>query len=133
MRGTPFAKGTRVPVAQTIEDIRGQLARYDADVNRFQHILDRGRVIVRFELAGRNIRFEMDLPAEIRERMRKYRALFLSIRGKLESSASGIETIDEAFLAQIVADGDETVFQRVQKAGLMPARLSVGGNYPRNR
>lgn len=130
MRGTPYAKGTRVPVTQTIEDIRGQLARYDGDLSRFQHVHDRGRIVVRFELAGRSIRFEMDLPANDRERMRKYRGLFLSIKGKLESSASGIETIDEAFLAQIVADGDETVFQRIQKAGMMPARLAVGGNRP---
>lgn len=49
------------------------------------------------------------------EHRRRWRALLLGIKAKLEYVQSGIATFDEEFLAHIVID-DRTVFDRIREA-----------------
>lgn len=47
------------------------------------------------------------------EQRRRFRALLLSIKGKIESIDSGIETSEEAFLSHIVTDNRRTIYERL--------------------
>lgn len=86
--------------------------------------------IFQFEIEKRTVRFRVPLPdrkefpyirrgrkvpgyideaAFEQERRRRFRALLLVIKAKLESRESKIETFEDAFLAQIVMPGGHTV------------------------
>ena len=74
----------------------------------------------RREVQARRIRFDLpmnkapagDTKADENRRVKyaraRWRALGLCIKAKLESIASGIETLDEAFLAHVVLDDGHT-------------------------
>jgi hypothetical protein len=48
------------------------------------------------------------------EQRRRWRCLLLVLKAKLESIESGIETFDEAFLANIVTDGNLTIYEAIK-------------------
>lgn len=122
-------------------DIRRLLKRYEAGTVA---ILDSdSRVGVVFTMQGRRVRFVMQLPpvsdfshnsagAKMGKRQQQqahekvirqhWRALLLTINAKLESFEIGIETFEEAFMAQLVlADGKtfgETVLQQIENGSL---------------
>lgn len=48
---------------------------------------------------------------------RRWRCLLLSIKSKLEVSATGIESFEEAFLANIVTSDNMTVWERMKVEG----------------
>jgi hypothetical protein len=119
-----FAKDTSVSVDSTLQEIRKTLKRYQATNFTMQEADT--HVIVAFEMCNRRVRFVLPLPQpdEVRVKVnaslvtrispvayeqsirQKWRALSLTIKAKLESVQSGIETIEEAFMAQLViADG----------------------------
>lgn len=126
-----FAETTDVPVERTMEEIRQVLKRYEAKSFIAGEI--NNRVVVMFEAHGRRIKFECPLPdladrefkaavgnqfakkgeplqARYEQAVRqRHRALLLSIKAKLESVESKIETFEEAFMAQIVLPDGRTV------------------------
>lgn len=129
-----YAEGTSVPVEKSKAEIERLLQQYGA-----QSVLSGqmpGKAVVAFDLADRRVRFDLPLPQldayELRvvrgrkvkatpEQQRaaweadcrqRWRGLLLVIKAKLESARGGIETFEEAFLAQIVVNG-QTVGQRV--------------------
>lgn len=150
-----FAETTDVPVERTMEDIRAVLKRYQAKSFIAGEIDD--RIVVMFEAHGRRIRFSCPLPdlnapefravaanqfakkgdplqtkheQAVRQR---HRALLLTIRAKLESVESGIETFEEAFMPQIVLPDNRTMAEwavpQIEKAyadGEMPPLLGSG-------
>lgn len=132
-----YAAKTDVPAGRSLEEIDRTLRRYGA--TGFGYIRDdeRGTVELAFRANGRHVRFSLPLPAldafELtptgRERSRasaveaweqacraRYRALLLTVKAKLESVASGIETFDEAFLPQLLLPSGRTVAQEVGPA-----------------
>jgi len=151
----PYAEGTSVPVEKSKGEIERLLSQAGAESVMSGTMP--GRAVIAFEVRGRRIRFDLPLPAKEAFAERKvrgyyrtatteqqataweqacrqrWRALLLVIRAKLESSASGIETLEEAFLAQIVVAGGATVgsqiIPRLNEAcqtGNLPPLLGAG-------
>jgi hypothetical protein len=109
-----FAAKTKVPVDQTRNEIERTLARYGAE--RFAYFNERGLAVIVFEAKDRRLRFDLPLPEgesdkDAQERRRKWRALLLAIKSKLESVESGIESFEAAFLAHILMPDGFTVGQ----------------------
>lgn len=112
-----FAQDTKVAVSRSRAEIEQMLSRYGVSGFTSGWVDDRAAIV--FEKDSRRIRFELKLPrveefetsdgrkrppkeaCEIEHR-RLWRALALVIKAKLESVESGIETLESAFLSQIV-------------------------------
>lgn len=115
-----FAVDTKVPVAQTRTEIETTLTRFGATSFAFA-VQEKGATIM-FECQGRRIRFDLPLSKEQTEartakvHREKWRALFLSIKAKLVSVDTGIETFEEAFLAHVVLADGSTVGQMTRPA-----------------
>jgi hypothetical protein len=125
-----YAKRTIVSVDKSRLEIERILKRYKAD--QFATAIDdeAHRAMVRFRCEGRIIRFEMWLPTADQKLRTRWRALCLTIKAKLESVASEIETFEEAFLAHVVMPNGETFgqvaipqIQRAIESGAMPQTL----------
>lgn len=137
-----YAEGTSVSISKTHDEIRSLLTKYGAE--GFMVGEHNGVAQLAFAMRGRQIRFRMPLPrpgdkeaafsgARRRtetqaweyvagESRRKWRALLLSIRAKLESAHSGIETFEDAFLAQTVLPDGRTMGEVA--AEQLPAALA---------
>lgn len=114
-----YAKTTQVPVSRSkghIED----LVKHKYGADSFGILEDGHLVKLVFRMSGRNILFQMVTPDDAQEERSLWRALLLTIKGKLESAERGIETFEEAFLANIVMpDGrtiSETTAPSIEKA-----------------
>jgi hypothetical protein len=148
-----FAKGTTVSVDKTRVEVERLLRTSGASMVVVQTTSTVARI--GFEAHGRRLLFTLTLPdrtdrkfthvdkwkaravgvadklhdAECR---RLWRALLLVVKAKIESVASGIETFDQAFLANIVvptAEGSTTV--GVQIAGYLHASYARGVAMPK--
>lgn len=122
-----YAKGTSVSTEKTLSEIRSTLKRYEA--TSFVMMEEEKQVIVAFEMENRRVRFVLPLPIRNNFRVKVngsstrigtkeeyersirecYRALLLTIKAKLQSVESGIETMDEAFMAQLVLASGQTM------------------------
>jgi hypothetical protein len=122
----PFAQKTTVPVARTREQIETLLTRYGA--TKFASGWDQTNAVIMCEAKGRQLRFVLPIPdpnhkmfsgktpaqradAAKAEERRRWRALLLVMKAKLEAVASGISTFEEEFLANIVVPGGKTFGQ----------------------
>lgn len=124
-----FAEGTAVKPETSRAEIESILRRYGADA--FAAGYESGRSWIMFRAHGRFVRFSVPMPrpdddefavtpggrrrdadarlaaAEAEER-RRWRALVLAIKAKLEVVETGISSFEEEFLAQIVLpDGSQ--------------------------
>lgn len=126
-----FASETTVSPERTLAEIQETLKRYKA--NKFGFMQDEDQVAIAFEMTGRRVRFIVPLPdrndpqfvqkagnqhgkvgsfSEGRYEQatrQRWRALLLTIKAKLESVESGIETVEEAFMAQLVLPSGQTM------------------------
>ena len=126
-----YAKDTNVSPEQSLMEIRKTLTRYKA--TGFGIVEDSTRVGVTFDMEGRRVRFVVPLPdrddkrfkytsnnrygyrGEFSEKLyeqgtrQKWRALLLTIKAKLESVESQIETFEEAFMAHLVLPDGRTM------------------------
>lgn len=110
-----YAERTKVPVHQSKGEIEKLVKRFGAD--GFGIMDMRGTVQIAFALEGRNILFRMPIPVDDAQAERSmWRALLLTIKGKLESAERGIETLEQAFLANIVMPDGRTVLEHTQPA-----------------
>lgn len=120
MKKPKYAVDTKVPVNQTRNEIETALSRFGARSFAFATQPDSATVL--FEFDSRRIRFDLPLPSETSEartaklHRERWRALFLSIKAKLVSVDTGIETFEEAFLAHVVLADGSTVAQSVAPA-----------------
>lgn len=146
-----YAEGTTVSTSASFAEIERTLKRYGATA--FMYGSTDTEAVVMFDAKGLRLKFRLKLPplAEFRltetgrkrtdssardaweaEQRRRWRALLLVIKAKLESVESGIETFEEAFAAQILLPGGQTVGQWLTPqlasigAGQMPPLLSSG-------
>jgi hypothetical protein len=130
-----FAVDTKVPVAQTRTEIEQILTRFGA--TSFAYAMQPKGATIMFECNARRIRFDLPLPKGATEaqtnRMHreKWRALFLSVKAKLVSVDTEIETFEEAFLAHVVLADGSTVgkmtlpaIEQQYKTGKMTPLLS---------
>lgn len=147
-----YAEGTSVPVAKTRTELEELLAKRGAQ--EFGTLNTTGqdgrpRAVLVFRLEQRLIRFTLPMPSEQdvrldgRGRLRaegdkvkaleqatreRWRALYLAVKSKLVAVDAGIETVEQAFLAQIVIPGGGTVGERV---GAELAAIYAGKEAPR--
>lgn len=115
-----FAVDTKVPVAQTRNEIEQILTKFGA--TSFAYAMQPNRATIMFECNARRIRFDLPLPqgsteaSTNRMHREKWRALFLSVKAKLVSVDTEIETFEEAFLAHVVLADGSTVGQMTRPA-----------------
>lgn len=133
-----YAEGTSVNSAASRAEIERTLQRYGA--TSFAYGWNATQATLGFEIAGRQIRFELPMPSRndkafthtpskgirrdqgaadqayeqaVRQR---WRALALVIKAKLEATAAGITTVEQEFLAHIVMPDGRTVGQHTAPA-----------------
>jgi len=135
-----FAEGTTVPVGRTRGEIETLVEKYGA--TRFASgWTENNRAAISFVAHGRLVRFVLPLPtkdeivaalkktpkyrysrpadgivenhhgAELR---RRWRCLLLGIKAKLEVVETGIESFEQAFLANLVTAENITVYERIK-------------------
>jgi len=132
MTGTGrYAQGTDVPVDRSQQEVAGLFRRYKIDTYAFG--AERGRASVGFEFKGLPVRIGIPLPprpehAKMRnpetgrmidanarweqEVKESWRALVLLLKANLEAVERGIVTVEQAFMAYLVA-GDTTLGEMV--------------------
>lgn len=136
-----YAKDTKVSVPQSRAEIERLLERAKASQYGTAVDYDLGKARVQFKLRDRIVRFTISLPDRKKlpavkfeqEERRRWRALLLVLKAKLEAVESAIETFEEAFLAHIVMPDDNTVGHHIHtqiadayKSGKMPRLLGAG-------
>src|SRR5215813_6093500 len=126
-----YARRTSVPVSRSRAEIESLVSRYGADQFGSATDSEAKRAMVQFRLGGWLLRFilPLDVKSEQAERTR-WRALLLVIKAKLEATETGISTIEEEFLANIVTPGGETFgrwavpqIREAKKSGSLPANI----------
>lgn len=147
-----YAKGTNVSVEKTRLEIERVLRGIGASTIVVQTSATHARI--GFEAKGRRLLFSLTLPARtdpkftnvtrwraravsVADRLhdaecrRLWRALLLVIKAKIEAVSSGIESFDQAFLANIVVptgSGTRTVGEHI--AASLDASYKFGANMP---
>ena len=145
-----YAENTTVDVEKSIGELRALLRKNGAD--RIAHFEEPTRLAVQFFLKDRMVRVSVLLPdwktipshnAQFKSRTdaqrqgiaqqkhrQRARALLLVVKAKLESVESGVETFEEAFLANVVMADGKTVGEHTlpviadsYATGRMPAML----------
>ena len=128
-----YAANTDVSAINSLVEIEKTLRRYEATGFNYGWDDNHRKVAIAFRMHSRHIRFIVPLPdpndrefekvdryshrrtgefspekydQAVRQR---YRALALVIKAKLESVESGIETFDDAFMAQITLPDGSTI------------------------
>ena len=128
-----YAEGTTVAFEKSVMEIMTLIRRAGAE--QIGQMEDLRFFAVQFTLGDRMIRFRVPFPlldnmpqydgrrsrltdvqraAKLEQhRRQRGRALMLVIKAKLESVESGIETIEQAFLANVVMADGKTVYERI--------------------
>jgi hypothetical protein len=112
-----YAERTHVPVFKTQTEIEILARKHGAQ--SFTSGWERGAAMVSFTMRGRMVRFRLELPeqrsqtSKLQEDRRRWRALLLAIKAKLEVVETGIASFDEEFLAHVVVD-DLTIWERMK-------------------
>ena len=113
-----FAASTKVSTSQSRTEIERTLSRYGG--TSFAYMTTAGKAIIAFEASKRHIKISMPLPKgdsdkERQEARQRWRDLLLVIKAKLESVESGIETLEEAFYANIVMPDGRTIYESTRE------------------
>ena len=129
-----YAEGTGVPVEKSKAEIERLLTRYGAD--QFVSGWSQNEARIQFRASGRMVRFTLVMPdptnkeftrhprykwqerskdaakkAYDQEVRRRWRAVALVVKAKLEAVNTGITTFEEEFMAHIVMPDGKTVGQ----------------------
>jgi hypothetical protein len=141
-----YAETTTVPFERSVSEIVTLIKTHGAaQIGQFE---GEDAFTIWFTLADRMIRFHLPIPALAempirdgrqvtltREQRSKRlaqarrtcgRALLLVIKAKLKSVESGIETVEQAFLANVVMGGGRTVYEHIAA----PIALQYQGGSP---
>ncbi len=112
-----YARQTTVPISKTRSEIEQLVMKYGAD--SYGQALEATRAMVQFRLQGLVVRFLLPLsksgsdatprPLDDQSQRQRWRALLLVIKAKLEAVETRIETIEHAFLAEIVLPDGKTM------------------------
>ena len=128
-----YAKETQVPADRSRAEIEKLLTDYGAD--QFLYGWNEGTAVIGFRYNGRAIRFHLPGPKHeeylktpqgwersagaidvmmAQEKRRRWRALVLVIKAKLEACSTGIATFESEFLAYTVLPNGQTVGEWVE-------------------
>lgn len=115
-----YANRTKVPSEQSRMQIESMLKKNGATGFIFGEIA--GSVMLVFEMKDRRLKFIVPMPQMGRgttenkvkqETKRRFRALLLVLKAKLEAVDSKIVSFESEFLAHIVIKGNETVGEQM--------------------
>ncbi len=130
-----FASQTKVSAGQSRSDIEKLLAKHKA--THIGYASTPGFATLGFQIGGRMVRFKVPMPDQAtapQKHRSRWRALMLCVKAKLESVAAGIETFEEAFLANVVMPDGKTLGEHAlpqianaYREGKMPPMLTFGG------
>lgn len=139
-----YAEGTSVSVDRSRAEVERTLQRYGAD--QFSSGWTAEKAVIMFRMKNRYIRIDMPLAIKGKtrdkrnytmsenqveqENRRRWRALLLYVKAKLESVESNIVTFEAAFMSHIVLPNKQTVGEYLQpqiesayQSGQMPKQL----------
>ena len=111
-----YAEGTTVPVEKSRQDIESLVKRHGATT--FASAWQSDRFVVIFEMHGKRLRFDVPAPDPKKyrddkkwkaEERRRWRALLLILKAKLELVAAGDADFESEFLSQISLPNGNTV------------------------
>lgn len=109
-----YAHNTKVPVDNSIAEIKRTIRRYGADAIAIAEGAEVVQVMFRHE--KRHVKFVVSIKeADARETRRLWRCLVLVIKSKLESVATGVVSFEDEFLAHIVMPDGKTVGEHVRE------------------
>lgn len=135
-----YAQGTHVPANQTRNEIETMLTKHGATGFVYGSTIE--QAMIAFEMSGWRLKFMLPFPLQKRmtdaqyaaEVRRRWRALLLVLKAKLEAVASGIVVFEREFLPFIVTNGAATVGDQVLpglpqlvSSGKMPPLLGPPG------
>jgi len=129
-----YAEATKVSVEKSVAEIV-MLVRRNAG-SQIAQLDDDDRYVIAFSTAARQVRFVVNFDpvthkrfqldgrgstrtaAQRRDhweqhRRQRMRAMLLVIKAKFESVESGVETFEQAFLANVVTSSGATVYERI--------------------
>jgi hypothetical protein len=107
-----YADRTQVPFTKTVSEIVAMIRK--AGATQVGQMEEENRLTVLFSMADRQVRFRVAWENSPQSQRQRARALKLVIQAKLESIESGVETFEQAFLANIVMADGATVYERVR-------------------
>jgi hypothetical protein len=111
-----YAERTKVPVEKSLQDIQRVVQKHGA--KEFMQGFNEEKVLIQFTMKDRRLRFVLPIPKKVayeyeskheQKKRQRFRALYICIKAKLTSVEDGIETFDDAFLANIVLPDNTTV------------------------
>lgn len=120
-----YAEDTSVPVERSQAEIEKMLRSHGAE--KFMRGEDGNREVIACWLNRRQVMFELPLPdpakfksqeRQAKRRRAQWRALLLCIKAKFVAVESGVESFEDAFLAQIVVP---TANGRAERVGRVAA------------
>lgn len=139
MKNRRYAEHTKTPVDDSRREVERILRVSGA--TGFATSWDKNRYTIMFEIHGRRVRFDVsapdakDYPTTARwqaEERRRWRALVLILKAKLELVASGDTTFDAEFLANLMTSNGSTIgamilpsLVQVLESGKMPPMLEA--------
>lgn len=141
---TKFAQNTKVPVERSRSEAEGVLTRYGAD--QVSSGWTAQKAVLMFRMKDRYIRIEMPLAvkhvtknskgyvlgedATAKENRRRWRAMVLYLKAKLESVESEIISFEQAFMSHMILPNKQTVAEfmapqiaAAYQSGDMPKQL----------
>lgn len=143
-----FAEGTTVSSEKSRLEIEALVCRYAGRDAEFSSGRIAGQAAVMFVAKGRRVRFTIPMPTNEeaakaakrkgswrdatgaqkaawieQETRRRWRCLLLAIKAKLEVVESGISSFDEEFLAHVVTESGQTIYERILLAADNGQRL----------
>lgn len=153
-----YATGTGVPVSKSIQEIERVLTKYGASgfLYGWDELPEGRKAAVAFKHNGRHVRIRIPIPDQKHsdftmtptgrkrdekaayrtwdsEVKRRWRAMLLVIKAKLEAIEDGVATFDDEFLAYTVLPSGELVgewfrpqLEVAYKTGKMPLALLPG-------
>ncbi len=135
-----FAENTTVPVDRSRLEIESLLRRHGAagiatswDKDRYTLLFDLRKHRVRFDVPAPDAKTYRDTKRWHAEERRRWRALLLIVKAKLELVASGDTDFEAEFLAHLVIGG-QTIAERLLpqlaaaiENGVLPPLLTSGG------
>jgi hypothetical protein len=118
-----YAKGTKVPVGRSRDEIEGVLTRIGADAIGFMK--DSTAAQIAFRIAGRHYVLKLPVnPDDAQGERERWRQLLLLAKAKMAAIAAGISTPEAEFMAHAMLPSGQTLGEHLAEH---PEQLTTSG------
>lgn len=137
MSGSRYAEDTRVPVTQSVEEIKRTVKKYGA--TDFAYVESQKKAGVAFVVNKHSVKLEVQYPDKTSQKRRdqkirqKWRVLLLLVKGTFEAIENDLMSFEQAFMSSIVLENGQTLGERflpeleaVISTGKIPLMLGDG-------